>query len=287
MPAFKKPNVSDLALQIINWPSRWLGRYHQHADLHYGPQAHQRLDLYLPKSARAEATALIIFIHGGSWSSGTKSQYTFVADAFTQAGYAVAIPDYIKHPAGVFPQFVDDIALACRWLSDNVSPYNIPQRQALIGHSAGAHTGALLISDKRYLSQAGLSPNTISHFVGLAGPYAFIPKEQRYRDVFANLTDFSQMQPLHFASGEEPPCLLLHGEKDETVKLSNTERYAKKINTLAQGEKTRVATHLYPQHGHVSIVLAFSRLSDRRNTVAQDILNFLNASDSETSIQTM
>lgn len=262
---------SNLALQALNTPSYLFSDLEVTRDIAYGDAAHQRLDLYVPPAAAPQKNALVVFVYGGSWTSGNKEAYYFVADALTQRGYTVAIPDYIKYPAATFPTFVEDIALAVAWLARNTELCNEETATFLMGHSAGAHTTALLVTDPTYLGEHDLSPEAITGYVGLAGPYSFKPKEQKFRDIFANLDDFSQMRPLHFVSGAEPPMLLLHGDRDSTVLKTNTQQFSSKVNDMG-GNAMGI---FYPSLGHVDIVLSFSRVMDRDDTVLNDILSFL------------
>lgn len=262
---------TGLGLNAINVPSRVQSELTEKPDIAYGPEAHHSLDLYLPGDPVHANGQLVIFVYGGGWTSGKKGQYYFVADAFTAAGYSVAIPDYAKYPQAQFPTFVDDVALAVAWLSRNRDQLGDVNEFILMGHSAGAHTAALLITDPRYLAEHQLETGTFAAFVGLAGPYGFTPKEDKYQRVFGNLEDYSQMQPLHFASGNEPPMLLLHGEDDTTVLPVNARKFADKVN--AQGGSA--ATRLYANRGHIDLVLALSRVLDRDGDVTRDVLEFL------------
>ncbi len=262
---------SNLALQAVNIPS-YLGQDPvAHRGLAYGDQAHQKLDLYLPGDAAENRRKLVVFIYGGSWTTGARADYYFVAQTLAAEGYAVAIPDYIKYPHGAFPLFVTDIATSIAWLSQQVSDYADVDSLVLMGHSAGAHTGALLLTDPGYLGAAGVDPQYISAFIGLAGPYNFKPKEQRYRDIFDNLEDYNQMRPTHFVSGSEPPMLLVHGNDDTTVLPANTERFAEKVNAGGGDAQTR----FYSGVGHVGPVLALSRTPLNEDRIRVDILEFL------------
>jgi len=262
---------TGLGLNAINVPSRVQSELTEKPDIAYGPEAHQRLDLYLPGDQVRANGQLVIFVYGGGWTSGKKGHYYFVADALTAAGYSVAIPDYAKYPQVQFPTFVDDVALAVAWLWRNRDQLGDVNEFILMGHSAGAHTAALLITDARYLAEHQLEPDTFAAFVGLAGPYGFTPKEKKYQRIFDNLEDYSQMQPLHFANGGEPPMLLLHGEDDTTVLPVNSRKFAAKVN--AQGGSA--ATRLYADQGHIGLVLALSRILDRDGDVTRDVLEFL------------
>ena len=89
------------------------------ADIAYGTDPRQKLDLYRPDKPRADGRT-VIFFYGGSWDSGSKNDYLFVAQALAASGYTVVIPDYRLYPAVRFPAFVDDGARAVRWTADRV-----------------------------------------------------------------------------------------------------------------------------------------------------------------------
>ena len=262
---------TDAALKAINTPSYFSAELELESNLSYGEEAHQKLDLYLPPQGVGTRDQLILFIYGGDWTSGSKENYYFVADALTSAGYVVAIPDYIKYPEGTFPAFVEDVAQSVHWLSRHIEQFADVDELILMGHSAGAHTGALLVTDPRYLAAHQLPAETIHAFVGLAGPYAYLPEDKKYRDIFGNLDDYSEMQPLHFVTGSEPPMLLLHGSRDTTVLPIHTRKFAEKVNARGGSASTR----FYPKREHADMVLALSRFSDESNDVRTQILDFL------------
>jgi acetyl esterase/lipase len=266
---------TDIGFHALNAPSYLLSEQHVENSLAYGDQAHQKLDLYLPAQHIDSRKELIIFVYGGDWTSGSKENYYFLADALTSQGYAVAIPDYIKYPQGRFPDFVEDVALSISWLSDYINRYTEVDDFILMGHSAGAHTGALLITDPSYLAARGYRREEIRAFVGLAGPYGFQPKDEKYQDIFANLDNYKQMQPLHFADGKEPPMLLLHGSSDSTVLPINTRSFAEKVKSAGG----TVTTHFYADTGHVGLVISLSRVFDSDNTIRNDILEFLQSNN--------
>lgn len=263
---------TNVALKAINTPSYLSADLKAEKALVYGNARHQRLDLYFPPHGVERNGRLVVFVYGGDWKSGSRENYFFVADALTSAGYIVAIPDYIKYPEGVFPAFIEDIALSIDWLVNNIDKFADVDDFILMGHSAGAHTGALLVTDPRYLAAHQLPAHTIDAFVGLAGPYAYLPDKQKYRDIFGNLDDYSRMQPLHFVSGSEPPMLLLHGGEDKTVLPVHTRKFADKVNTRGG----RAVTQFYSERGHAGLVLALSRISDPSNDVRTAVLDFLN-----------
>lgn len=262
---------TNVALQAINVPSYLATGPRAERGLSYGEQDHQKLDLFLPPESVEDRRQLVVFIYGGAWTAGNRSDYYFVAQTLAGAGYTVAIPDYIKYPQGVFPAFVTDVATSIGWLAGNLARFTAVDDVIIMGHSAGAHTGALLLTDERYLQEAGVNKEQISAFVGLAGPYGFKPGEQRYRDIFDNLEDYNQMRPLHFADGDEPPMLLVHGDDDTTVLPVNTRQFAERVN----GAGGSATTKFYPGVGHVAPVLAFARAPVGDAAIREDVLAFL------------
>ena len=108
------------------------------ADIAYGPDRRQRLDLYRPHDASAECR-LVVFLYGGCWTTGARRSYRFLAHVLGSRGFAVAIPDYRLFPDAKFPDFLVDTASAIGWLHRHAGEYGIHgDRMALLGHSAGA-----------------------------------------------------------------------------------------------------------------------------------------------------
>ena len=121
-------------------------------DLSYGPNARQRLDLYVPEGAAADAPVLVFF-YGGNWQSGSKELYRFVGQAFASRGYVTAIPDYRLYPEVRYPTFIEDGALAISWLQ--AQPATAGGRKLFVaGHSAGAYIAAMLALDQHWLAGA-------------------------------------------------------------------------------------------------------------------------------------
>jgi acetyl esterase/lipase len=184
---------------------------------------------------------VIVFFYGGSWSTGDKNMYRFVAADLAKAGYLVVIPNYIKYPDAKFPAFMDDIALATAWTYKNIAAHGgDPERLYLMGHSAGAHVAALLISDTSYLKKYDATPQIIKAFVGLSGPYAFTPDTSKLKAIFAPPSNYPAMQVPTFITGNEPPMLLLYGGDDSAVALFNLTKLADAITAKGGIVETKV-----------------------------------------------
>ena len=224
----------------------------------FGSLPRQKLDIYTPKQIAADGKPpVVIFFYGGSWDSGDKADYKFVAEAFTAQGYITVIPDYRVYPDVLFPGFMADPAQAARWVKDYIAGMGgDPQRIFLAGHSAGAHIAAMLALDDEYLANVSLKPTDFRGVIGLAGPYDFLPlKSERLKTIFGPEPQLSRSQPINFVTGHNPPMLLLVGKQDATVWPRNTYHLADKIREA--GGPVEVAE--FDTYGHLDMVAKLAK----------------------------
>jgi len=246
--------------------------YKLHADLAYGAADRQRLDVYVPGRAAAPL-AVVVFFYGGRWQGGNKRDYRFVAQALADRGFLVVVPDYRLFPNVVFPTFIEDGARAVAWIHRHIDTYGGDRKQIfLAGHSAGAHIAAMLSFDERYLTGAGVPAASIQGFLGLAGPYDFLPMESAdLLQIFGPVEHHGATQPINFVDGSEPPALLLHGLKDESVLPRNSRRFASAI----QARGGRVDARYFAHGNHFTIIAAFIRPLQSQSSLLEDIETFI------------
>ena len=189
--------------------------------------------------------------------------------------YKRQVPDYRIYPEVRFPDFVFDAALAVRWVKDHIADYGgDPQRVSLVGHSAGAHIAALLALDPQYLRSVRLTPVELHAMVGIAGPYDFLPlKSEALKIIFGPEAQRNLSQPINFVAGNNPPILLLVGQRDSTVDPGNTRRLSARIEE--RGGPVR--TIEYRNYGHTDIIGAIAAPLRSNASVLGDIAAFLNA----------
>jgi len=244
----------------------------------YGPLERHKIDIY-PARRRAgkELSPVLVFIYGGGWTDGSRSLYRFLGNAYAAKGFTVAVPDYRLHPEARYPDFVDDAALALRWVTDHVSEFGgNADRIHLMGHSAGAHIGALLCLDEAHLAAVDLAPHAITSFTGISGPYSFNPLEiDSTRAIFEHLDNIDIARPIKHAHGEAPPMLLLHSKPDKTVGIHNSEHLHAAI-TDAGGKAQHIA---YSLPGHVGIIVSIAAPVRFLAPVFRDSLAFMRAAD--------
>ena len=225
-------------------------------DQAYGAEPRHGLDVYHPKVPKVGAPVLMFF-YGGSWQSGDRGDYAFVGETLTSLGYTVVIPDYRLYPEVRFPAFVEDAALAFRWVQDNLD--RTDNGVVPMGHSAGAQIVGLLALDERYLAAAGADPAILRAWIGLAGPYGFSPlKYAGTREVFEGLADADLARPIHFACERQLPALLLHGEDDSTVLPRYSAEMAEAMRSCGTAVKYQPLTRV----DHYETVLGLSSSLD-------------------------
>jgi acetyl esterase/lipase len=261
-----------LAFMAANVPAAF-GAHRRHANLSYGPDPHQRLDVYVPNKTSETPRALIVFWHGGRWSFGDKSDYRFVGAALAELGLVAVLPNYRHYPEVKMPGFMEDAARAGRWAAAHAGEHGAdPQRLYLMGHSAGAHMAALLTLDGRYFASIEQPATHIVGMIGLSGAYDFLPlREADVQDMFGPPQNYPDSQPINFVRADAPPMLLVHGLDDDTVSPHNSRNLAAALR--ARG--VPVTLKLYSHVSHADTVAALSLPARGRAPTLADIEAFV------------
>jgi len=191
-----------------------------------------RFDLF--RKQNTETLPLVICIHGGGWISGSKEDVREVALLLASSGYAVACPNYRLAPLHPFPAAVDDIRAFVKTAKANASEWNIdPNRIAAFGHSAGGHLACMagLSSEDKVdavITTSGITDLTAPREQHFAISWSFLEEfmgvpyegnEQRYKDA----------SPIYHVKRRVPPFLIIHGEMDDIVPVSQSEVLAAKL----------------------------------------------------------
>jgi acetyl esterase/lipase len=247
------------------------GAYQSVRDLPYGAHPRQTLDIHWPKGTPpAEGWPVAVWIYGGSWESGDKWQYRFVAQTLAKLGWATVIPDYRVAPEVRFPAFVEDTALAVAWtqsqegratLEHAMGP--IRKSRILMGHSAGAYNAAMVAYDPRWLRQAGGDPTAVTGFVGLAGPYDIHPYDVPLtKRLFGHETDPTRVEPMPHLGRDSPSSLLITGDDDDIVLPRHTHILTKAIRERT-GDPNRATELTLPGAGHVGVLVGLTKILEK------------------------
>jgi len=240
------------------------------------------LDLYRP--ARSPADGAVVYLHGGAWLMGDRTEFSERFTALAGAGVAVASIDYRTVDHGAYPRQRDDIVAALGWLEEHRHEYGIAAPgTVLMGASAGAHLAAL----------AALAfPDRVAGFVGMFGRYDLtsaasalrpapglaVPDVVRlaspppgFEDLDPKgrlallagtprdaLTDdvLGRISPVTQAHAGAPAALLLHGTGDAIVSHAHSLRFAESL--VAAGTREEVDVKLLPGANHEDPVFATS-----------------------------
>src|ERR1700730_5856592 len=272
LAAMRAAGCGRLEFMAANVPAIF-GDYRRHADLPYGADPQQRLDVYVPRQVSAEPRPMVVFWHGGRWTFGDKADYRFVGAALAELGYVAVLPNYRHYPEVKMPGFRDEAARAGRWAAAHAGEYGAdPQRLYLMGHSAGAHMAALVTLDERYFAASAQTVPPVAGVIGLSGAYDFLPlREADVQDMFGPPQNYPDSQPINFVRTDAPPMLLVHGLEDDTVSPDNSRNLAAALSA----SRVPVTLKLYAKLVHADTVAALSVLARGRAPTLADIEAFV------------
>ncbi len=229
----------------------------------------QSLDLYLPTSDRP--TPLILWIHGGGFRAGDKRQCP--ATAFTRRGYATASLNYRLSGQAVFPAAIEDCKAAVRWLRAHAKEHNLDADHfGAWGSSAGGHLVALLGTSGgvKQLEGNGGHPDFSSRVQAVCdwfGPTDFLQMEAHAltpgrpfnhdavdspESLFVggaiqeNKEKVRAANPITYVTPDDPPFLIMHGDRDPLVPHHQSELLAAALKQAG----VRVTLYTVQGKGH-------------------------------------
>lgn len=194
-------------------------------DVVYGSAGGEKLclDLYLPRGIN-EPAPLAVWVHGGGWVGGSRSQLGPGADELVKRGFAVASLDYRLGPAHPWPAQIDDVRSALCFLCNSAARFNIdPGRTCLWGGSAGGQLVSLLGLTGNYEQE----PLRIRAVVDFCGPADLLASD--FPEALAHMLEavfppgenqrelMREASPVRHVTAGAPPFLIIHGEYDNLV----------------------------------------------------------------------
>ena len=197
------------------------------------------LDVYVPPTGKSNYP-VVVWIHGGAWMSNDKyadmGYMKNTLNEFIEKGYAVASIDYRWSTMAIFPAQIQDCNLALEFLYQNADKYKLDKnRIALIGFSAGGHLANLVglsndNSVKDFYADGKQPYFKIKVVLDFYGPSDFLTlKENDSKDpnspinlllggtIADNKAKAKKASPITYIDKNDPPFLIVQGEKDESV----------------------------------------------------------------------
>jgi acetyl esterase/lipase len=199
------------------------------------------LDIYRPEKA-GEPLPLIVWVHGGGWRNGSKGGS--MAIPLSGRGYVVASIDYRLTGVAKFPAQIEDCRAAIRWLRASASKYGIdPKRIGVWGASAGGHLVSLLGTAGDVTTWDSVGGNTdqssrvqaVCDFYGPSNLFSerFVearnggdpPMLRLFGGPVEELKEKARRgSPVTYVSADDPPFLIVHGDKDNLVPINQSEQ---------------------------------------------------------------
>ena len=249
--------------------------YHGPTGVPYGPDPRHLLDVYQPAAGTVPGGApVVLFFYGGNWTRGERADYRFVGEALAAHGIIAVVADYRLSPQVRYDGLLSDCALALQWtLSHAASLGGDPERVLVMGHSAGAYNAAMLALVPRWLAPLGLAPKQLAGWIGLAGPYDFLPiGDPEVQIAFDWPQTPADSQPLFYAATKAPRTLLLAARKDSVV---NTPRNTLGLTTRLRAAGTQVDVRIFDHIGHITVAAALARPLDWLAPVLPTVVAFV------------
>lgn len=209
------------------------------------------------KPVKAEKAPAIVYVNGGGFINANKDGYIQQRLQLAEAGYVVASISYRVAPTATFPQPLEDVKAAVRYLRAHADTLNInPDKIGLMGGSAGGYlvamagaTNGLKQFDKGENLDQSSDVQAVVDLYGLSDLTKvgadFSPEVQaKHRSagatealwvngspvfggedggILANPEKVKAANPLSYISDQTPPFLLMHGDQDQVVSPSQTE----------------------------------------------------------------
>ena len=238
-------------------------------DVSYGPAERNVLDVFVPSSG-GDDLSVLVFVHGGGFVGGDKSQDANVGRWFARNDTIVVTPNYRLAPNAKWPSGAQDLALTLKWVSDNIRSFGgNPDKIIIAGTSAGATHVAdytfneeLQIVDDGVIGAVLISPPSID--LDLLGPViaAFSP-------YYGDIPDPSTQSVIGKLEGKNLPIMIAYAELDP-------EFIQNQVHRLIDGVKQRdgklpiVASAV--GHNHISIT---THIGTPDESLAPDILEFI------------
>lgn len=222
----------------------------------YGEDIRQKMDIYLPEGRTRASTTTVVFIHGGGWVEGDKSEMNQYVDTLRKLmpGYAVVNMNYrlaYNNSVNLFPAQENDVKSAIEHYLSHAEDYLVSNDLVLLGASAGGHLAML----HAYKNDPDGYVRAVVDFFGpfnLAALWnnGIIQQLILYGATGSMLADnpalYASSSPSEYVTGNSPPTIALQGGADPLVPPSQTSQL---IAALDDAGVTNQLVY-YPGEGH-------------------------------------
>jgi arylformamidase len=232
-----------------NWP-------HQSLNHQYGPGERQTFDVFRPSPVQT-SKGTVLFLHGGFWFSRHKDQFSFMAQAYVQAGWTFVAMTYPLMPHLSLSDLVDQTAAGLVEIDRQLTQPDGRGIDAMAGHSAGAHLLAMAFHSERGRQQTKAMANQPERLVLVSGVYD--PQARAAAEVSKTIgltpNDAVLNCPLTHCSPSAIPTVLFAGAREPELWQGMGHRYADQLRRMGLA---RAEQHVVAGHDHFSLLEAMA-----------------------------
>jgi arylformamidase len=223
LPPMNYPEANGYAERCMAASRRAQAEGPVRADLKYGADYWQKLDIYLPRKSVPKGAPVLIFLHGGAWTNGTKEWMGFMAPPLVELPSLFVAANYRLAPAVRFPGQLEDCCDVVAWVHAHITEYGgDPGRIFIGGHSAGGHLAAMTALSADRLAAHGLPEDVIKGCLPISGSFDLrapdaTPESAEariLRTLLARPEDAAAASPILFIRGRRVPFLIAYGSRD-------------------------------------------------------------------------
>ncbi len=241
--------------------------------LHFAPQIKKHSEI-------------IIYIHGGGWNSKSPRDFEYIGQRMAKEGYDCIVMGYRKVPHVHYNQIINDVCVEYKSILKYLKGKNIDASRVIVmGSSAGAHLGSLLVYDKELHAKYRIGAKRFVGFIGLAGPYCFEGKlpwalKQLLSDLFEKGQDWKEGEPyskLDLLGPEDCeisiPMYLIQSDHDGVLDMEHTLVFARKALELNIPVTFYKVTDSKNTHSYYSAGIFFDDLT--KSKTLQMVFNYI------------
>lgn len=233
----ESPEVPPLPVPLSGEPR--IERRHS-----YGGHARQRFDWIRPPAEAPGPYPGVVLFHGGGFARGTTKDVESIARALALRGFAVVNAEYRLLPEADLNEIVADAVSVTRYAHAHADELDIAaERLALMGRSAGGHLALMAaytggVPVRAVVSEAG--PTDLDPVMWDGSVRGAVMRR------YSKSADTRALSPVHVASAEAPPTLLIHGCRDHNVPFA----HARILQVRLEGLGVPVRLVAVPRTGH-------------------------------------
>jgi acetyl esterase/lipase len=222
----------------------------------YGSDPKQKIDITTKDEAKG--LPVVVFLHGGVWQLGDRTQFAHVGTAFATRGFVAVTASYRLAPRHRWPAQIEDAAAVVAFVHENAAKWGgDPEKLFVVGHSAGGQLAMMMLYDPTHLAKHKLTPANIKGVVALSGVFDLrAPLDEDQDDggfarfvapVFgADLKALRAASPIDAVKKTGIPLLFITSTADYAAMRAQTEQMARALALL--GEKVPVVVVDGPDH---------------------------------------